>query len=134
MTPGGITKPTALSKATSRRNSKISAMKIVVTGSTGLIGSALVSLLSRAGHETVCLKRPSDWDPERGTINVAALSGIDGVVHLAGESIASGRWTNARKQRIRDSRVKGTRLIAEAISQLDRRPQVFVSASAMGYY
>src|SRR2546428_1971038 len=109
-------------------------MKIAVTGSTGLIGSALVSLLSGARHEVVRLRRPSDWNPDAGTINVSVFSGIDAIVHLAGENIASGRWTSARKQRIRDSRVKGTRLIAEAISQMDRRPQVFVSGSAIGYY
>jgi uncharacterized protein (TIGR01777 family) len=109
-------------------------MKVAVTGSTGLIGSALVSLLTSGRHEVVRLKRPSDWNPEAGTINVSALSGIDAIVHLAGENIASGRWTGARKQKIRDSRVKGTRLIADAISQMDRRPQVFVSGSAIGYY
>jgi uncharacterized protein (TIGR01777 family) len=109
-------------------------MKIAVTGSTGLVGSALVSSLLGAGHNVVQLKRPTDWDPEKRTINASVLSGADAIVHLAGESIASGRWTAARKKQILDSRVTGTRLIAETISRMDRLPQVMVSASAIGYY
>jgi uncharacterized protein (TIGR01777 family) len=109
-------------------------MKIAVTGSTGLVGSALVSSLLGAGHNVVQLKRPTDWDPEKRTINASVLSGADAIVHLAGESIASGRWTAARKKQILDSRVTGTRLIAETISRMDRLPQVIVSASAIGYY
>jgi len=108
-------------------------MKIAVTGSSGLIGSAFVSLLKSSGHEAVCLKRPGQWDPENRTADPAAFSGVQAVVHLAGENIAS-RWTSAQKQRILDSRVKGTRLIAETISGLDRPPDVLVSASAIGYY
>ena len=108
-------------------------MKIAVTGSSGLIGSAFVSLLKTSGHEAVCLKRPSQWDPENGTADPAAFSGVQAVVHLAGENIAS-RWTSAQKQRILESRVKGTRLIAETISGLDRPPDVLVSGSAIGYY
>jgi hypothetical protein len=109
-------------------------MKIAVTGSSGLVGSALVSTLSGASHEVVRLKRPTQWDPERRTIDDSALAGVDAVVHLAGESIASGRWTAARKRRILDSRVQGTKLIAEAVGRMDRPPQVLVSASAIGYY
>jgi uncharacterized protein (TIGR01777 family) len=109
-------------------------MKIAVTGSTGLVGSALVSSLLGAGHNVVQLKRPTDWDPEKRTINASVLSGADAIVHLAGESIASGRWTAARKKQILDSRVTGTKLIAETISRMDRLPQVMVSASAIGYY
>ena len=109
-------------------------MKVVVTGSTGLVGSALVSSLTVAGHNVVRLKRPRDWDPERRTADIAAFSGADAIIHLAGENIASGRWTTARKQRIRDSRVSGTQLIAETIGRMDRPPQVLVSASAIGYY
>jgi uncharacterized protein len=109
-------------------------MKIAVTGSTGLVGSFLVPTLARAGHEIVQLRRPVDWDPERRTVGPRVFDGVDAVVHLAGESIASGRWTAARMQRIRDSRVKGTTLIAETIGRLERPPRVLVSASAMGYY
>src|SRR5215475_15563364 len=109
-------------------------MRIAVTGSSGLIGSSLLPLLVRAGHDVVRLKRPAQWDPETNTIDGAPLSGIDAVVHLAGESIAGGRWTAARKQRILESRVKGTKLIAETIAGIEARPSVLISASAIGYY
>jgi uncharacterized protein (TIGR01777 family) len=108
-------------------------MKIAVTGSSGLIGSAFVSLLKNNGHDAVSLKRPGQWDPENRKADPLAFSGVQAVVHLAGENIAS-RWTSAQKQRILDSRVKGTRLIAETISKLDRPPDVLVSGSAIGYY
>ena len=109
-------------------------MRIALTGSSGLVGSALVSSLQSAGHEVVRLKRPEQWDPDSGTIDSSVLSGSDAVVHLAGENIASGKWTAARKQRIHDSRVNGTKLIAETISRIDPPPRVLVSASATGYY
>jgi uncharacterized protein (TIGR01777 family) len=109
-------------------------MKVSITGSTGLVGSALTSSLSNSGHEVIRMKRPADWDLERSFVNASSLEGADAVVHLAGENIASGRWTAARKQRILDSRVKGTKLIAEAVSRMDKRPQVLISASAIGYY
>ena len=109
-------------------------MKIAVTGSSGLVGSALVPFLMKSGHDVVRLKRPEHWDLESRTVNASVFSGADAVVHLAGENIAAGRWTAARKQRIRDSRTIGTKLIAEAISRMDPPPQVLVSASAIGYY
>src|SRR5262245_34832338 len=109
-------------------------MRIALTGSTGLVGSVLIPLLAKEGHDTLRLRRPSDWDPEAGSVQIAAFSGVDAVVHLAGESIASGRWTVERKKRIRESRVKGTTLIADALSRMDRPPNVLVSASAIGYY
>jgi hypothetical protein len=93
-----------------------------------------VSALLGDRHDVVRLKRPSQWDPERQFVDSSAFSGADAIVHLAGENIASGRWTAARKRRIRDSRVKGTRLIAETISSMERLPQVLVSASAIGFY
>ncbi len=74
------------------------------------------------------------WDPSRGFIDKAALEGVDGVVHLAGESIAAGRWTEARKERILDSRVEGTRVLCEALAGLESRPDTLIAASAMGYY
>jgi len=94
----------------------------------------LVPLLTKLGHDVVRLARPAQWDPERGTIHSAVLNGVDAIVHLAGESIAAGRWTASRKARIRDSRVKGTRLIAETVARIEKPPQVVVSASAIGYY
>ena len=109
-------------------------MKIAVTGSSGLVGSALVSSLESTGHDVVRLKRPDHWDLETRTVNTSAFSGANAVVHLAGENIASGRWTAARKARIRDSRTIGTKLIAETISRIDPPPHVLVNASAIGYY
>ncbi len=109
-------------------------MKVAVTGSTGLVGSALIPLLESAGHEVVRLRRPAQWDPETGAADPSAFGGVDAVVHLAGENIAGGRWTAARKERILNSRVKGTKLIAETLGNLPQPPQVLVSASAIGYY
>jgi uncharacterized protein (TIGR01777 family) len=116
-------------------------MKILVTGATGMIGTALIARLKKEGHDTARLVRSGPaagtdvlWDPNAGTINLAGLEGFDAVVHLAGESIASGRWTAARKERIRKSRVKGTRLLAESLVKLQHPPKVLVSSSAIGYY
>jgi uncharacterized protein (TIGR01777 family) len=117
-------------------------MNVLVTGSSGLVGSALVTQLESDGHTVTRLVRSKRgagegqvlWDPEAGTIDAAELEGLDAVVHLAGESIAGGRWTAARKARILESRVKGTRLLAEALAGLRERPKVLVSASAVGYY
>jgi uncharacterized protein (TIGR01777 family) len=117
-------------------------VKIVVSGSHGLIGSALASALVADGHRVVRLVRGSSaagddrvgWDPAAGAIDRAALDGVDAVVHLAGESVASGRWTSAKKARIRNSRVGGTRLLARALADLAHRPRVLVCASAVGYY
>lgn len=108
-------------------------MKIVVSGSTGLIGSRLVRVLEARGDTVVRLVRGAQWDPERGTIDRNALEGSDAVVHLAGENIF-GRWTEAKKQRIRDSRVQGTRLVSNALLGLTRAPHVLLAASAVGYY
>ena len=116
-------------------------MKIVVSGSTGLIGSALTASLQSRDHEVVPLvrRRPSAgeralaWDPEAGTIDRAGLEGTDAVIHLAGENVF-GRWSPAKKQRIRDSRVQGTRIVSDAIAGLTRRPTLLLAASAIGYY
>jgi len=114
-----------------------------VSGATGLIGGALARRLTRDGHDVITLVRRSPrpaeraiaWDPVRATIDRAALEGwqLDAVVHLAGENVF-GRWTVAKKRRIRESRVAGTRLVSEAIAGLDRRPPVLLAASAVGYY
>src|SRR5262245_28855795 len=109
-------------------------MKIVMTGSHGLVGSVLLPTLLVAGHDVVRLKRPSQWDPAAGSADLSAFSGAEAIVHLAGENIASGRWTAAKKQRILDSRVKGTKLVSETIARLDPLPKAFISASATGYY
>lgn len=115
-------------------------MKILISGASGLIGSALARAATDAGHEIVPLVRkkaqPSSlyWNPDDGTIDAAGLEGVDAVVHLAGESIASGRWTAAKKARILNSRRRGTELLSSALVALKRRPAVLVSASAIGIY
>ena len=115
-------------------------MKIAISGSTGLIGSAFARAAAAAAHTAIPLVRkrgvPSSvyWDPESGVIDSDALEGVDAVVHLAGESIASRRWTAAQKARILESRKKGTELLASTLARLSRRPGVLVSASAIGYY
>src|SRR5262249_18292575 len=109
-------------------------MRVAVTGSTGLIGSALIPWLTNVGHEVIRMRRPADWDPDAGTVHPSVLTGVNAVVHLAGENIAAGRWTETRKTTIRDSRIKGTKLIAETLGKMQKPPQVLVSASAIGYY
>jgi len=114
-------------------------MNVLISGATGLIGSALIPELEAGGHAVTRLSRSQSgpdtirWDPEAGTIE-GDLEGTDAVVHLAGESIAQGRWSPQRKQQILESRVKGTRLLAEKISGLPTPPKVMASASAVGYY
>jgi uncharacterized protein (TIGR01777 family) len=116
------------------------AMKVAVTGSTGLVGAALGSYLEAGGHAVTRIVRgrpgrgQAAWDPAGGSIDAARLEGVDAVVHLAGESIASGRWTAEKKRRIRDSRVGGTRLLASALARLDAKPRTLVCASAIGYF
>ena len=109
-------------------------MRVAITGSNGLIGSSLTASLRADGDEVVPLRRGKDWDPERGTVAVGALDGVDAVVHLAGEGIAEKRWTDAQKQRLRDSRVVGTTAIAAACAASDNGPKVLVSGSAIGFY
>ncbi|MFW6163268.1 MAG: TIGR01777 family oxidoreductase [Planctomycetota bacterium] len=116
-------------------------MRMLVTGSSGLVGSALVKQMSHGGREVVRLVRREPqldanevgWDPAAGTIDAAAMEGCQAAVHLAGESVA-GRWTAAKKARIRDSRVEGTRLLAEALAGLAHPPSVLACASAIGVY
>lgn len=115
-------------------------MDVVVSGSHGLVGSALVPALAGAGHRVRRLVRgPASgadvsWDPAAGTIDAAGLEGAGGVVHLAGAGIADRRWTAAHRERIRDSRVRGTALLAGALAGLARPPTVLVSGSAVGWY
>ena len=117
-------------------------MKILVTGSTGFIGSALVPYLAQHDHDVTRLVRrevaasghEARWDPEAGTIDEAALAGIEAVVHLAGQNIAARRWTDRQKALISDSRVKGTRLLSEALARLDPPPRVLVCATGKDFY
>jgi len=116
-------------------------MRILLTGSSGLIGHALLTFLTADGHHVVRLTRSKTpapgrhitWDPESGAIDKDDLEDFDAVVHLAGESVA-GRWTTEKKTRILNSRVKGTQLLCESLAHLRDRPLVLVSASAIGYY
>jgi uncharacterized protein (TIGR01777 family) len=115
-------------------------MKILVTGATGLVGSHLIPQLEKKGHQIRKLVRnePSAeneffWDPEE-TVDLSSLRELDAVVHLAGESISEGRWTPEKKAKIRDSRVKGTKLLCESLAELSDPPKVLVCASAIGYY
>lgn len=115
-------------------------MKVAITGSTGLIGGALVRSLKAKNHVPVCMVRNKAkageiaWNPNDGTIDASHLEGMDAVVHLAGENIAGGRWTDARKRRIEESRTKGTSLLANTLAKLSQPPAVWVSASAIGFY
>ncbi|WP_431782674.1 TIGR01777 family oxidoreductase [Streptomyces chumphonensis] len=116
-------------------------MRIAITGSSGLIGSALLRSLRADGHEVVRLVRqrptaPDEarWDPSGGRVDPAALDGLDGLVHLAGAGIGDRRWTARYKRRIRDSRVDGTATLAEAVAALPTPPRVLVCASGISYY
>ncbi|MGW3625341.1 TIGR01777 family oxidoreductase [Streptomyces sp. NPDC000880] len=116
-------------------------MRIAVTGSTGLIGTALVRSLRSDGHEVVRLvRRPArtgdevEWDPHRQYVDVGGLVGCEGVVHLAGAGVGARRWNDAYRKEIRDSRVLGTAAIAEAVASLDVPPRVLISGSAVGFY
>ncbi len=114
---------------------------IAITGASGLVGRRLVAFLQGGGHRVSRLVRSAPkgsdeiyWNPATGEIDAAALEGVDAVIHLAGVSIAGRPWTASRKKAIRDSRIEGTTLIAKTIAGLQRKPAVFVSTSAVGYY
>ncbi|MFD8382775.1 TIGR01777 family oxidoreductase [Streptomyces sp. NPDC059679] len=116
-------------------------MRIAITGSSGLIGTALVRSLRADGHQVVRLVRRApraedevQWDPKRQWVDSQGLVGCDAVVHLAGAGIGDRRWTDAYKKELRDSRVLGTTAVAEAVASLDAPPRVLVSASAVGFY
>lgn len=116
-------------------------MKIAIAGASGMIGCAFGAALRAAGHEVVRLVRrlatrddEIRWDPTTGEWDATRWRGIDAVVNLAGENIAAGRWTAARRERILRSRVDATRTLVRAMRSLDPRPRVFLSASAVGFY
>lgn len=117
-------------------------VRILMSGSSGLIGSALVPALQSSGHTIFKLVRRQDtsavdeivWNPQRGLVEQSQLEGFDAVIHLAGENIAAGRWSDTRKKNIRESRVSGTALLSAALAQCRRPPRTFISASAIGFY
>ncbi len=117
-------------------------MKVLLTGSTGLVGSALVSALVADGDQVFrMVRRPAaaaanevSWNPSFGVLDSASVDGFDAIVHLAGESIAAGRWTPERKRRIADSRVRATKLLVSALAGAKKPPKVLITASAIGYY
>jgi len=115
-------------------------MRIVVSGASGLIGSALVPALTAHGHDVVRLvrraakQRESTWNPSRGDIDATVIDGADAVIHLSGAAIGDKRWSNSYKREILDSRVKSTKLLASVIAGAAKRPSVFLSGSAIGIY
>jgi len=115
-------------------------MKIVVSGASGLIGTQLVAKLSSSGHEVVRLVRRSpksgeiQWNPKSGTLDAAALEGVDAVIHLSGAGIGDKRWTDGYRKEILDSRTATTALLAKTMASISRKPSVFLSGSAIGIY
>jgi uncharacterized protein (TIGR01777 family) len=117
-------------------------MKILMTGSSGMVGSALTGYLRAQGHTVAALVRlpriagPDEvaWNPETGELDAQAAAGAEAVVNLGGASIGQGRWSENRKQLLRSSRVDATRQLVDALARLEPRPNVLVSASAVGYY
>lgn len=116
-------------------------MKVLVSGASGLVGTALCKRLKAEGHDVFTLVRRAPktvhevrWDPDARSIEDVGLEGLDAVVHLAGENVSGGRWTPERKRRIRDSRWVGTKVLCEALAECAAPPKVLVSASAIGYY
>jgi len=115
-------------------------LRIAITGSSGLIGGALRASLEADGHDVLRVVRSDGgpgttrWDIERGEIDASAFEGLDGVVHLAGEGIAEKRWTDEQKRRVRESRTKGTALLAAALASLEHKPPVLISGSGVDFY
>lgn len=117
-------------------------MKILISGASGFVGQALVTALRAEGHTVARLVRPGgvlfpgdvSWNPMSATSDVSAMEGADAVVNLSGASIAAGRWTSQRKAILRSSRIDCTRVLVDTLLRLQRKPRVFLSASAIGYY
>lgn len=133
---------TASDLALHRRTPMSDSMKIAIAGASGLVGSTLAPLLTTGGHTVHRLvrKKPNPsakeigWNPTEGRLDPCDLEGIDAVIHLGGENIASGRWTQDKRKRIRDSRVNSTRLLAETLARMSHPPGIFLCASATGIY
>jgi uncharacterized protein (TIGR01777 family) len=117
-------------------------MKILITGSSGLVGSALTSCLRNSGHQVTRLVRSAEalgtadlyWEPANGVLNLEILEEFDAIIHLAGDNLADGRWTDCKKARIRASRLVSTRLLCDTLTSLAHPPRVLASASAVGFY
>ena len=114
-------------------------MRVAVTGATGLVGTALTRALRTHGHDVLPVSRHQisggiRWDPERRSIGVGALAGVNAVVHLAGENLAGRRWTARRKELLRESRVATTRWLADSLAADRSGPRILISASATGIY
>jgi uncharacterized protein (TIGR01777 family) len=114
-------------------------MKILITGSSGLVGSALIDHLANKGHQIGRLLRQANddepyWDIDKGHIDLVNFGEPDAIIHLAGENIAEGRWNMAKKQRILTSRVQSTQLLVDCVSKMQVKPKVFISGSAIGFY
>ena len=121
-------------------------MNIIITGASGLIGSALIPLLQSKGHSITRFVRDKaqakrddgtqavEWNPQQGELDARLLEGNDAVFHLAGEPVAEGRWTEEKKRRIRESRVRGTNLLAAKLAECANPPHTFICASAVGFY
>jgi uncharacterized protein (TIGR01777 family) len=117
-------------------------MKILISGGSGLVGSAATAALRSDGHDVGHLVRPGgtpragdvSWDPMRATVDIAGLEGADAVIHLSGAGIADGRWTGTRKQLLRSSRIDTTRVLVDSLARLKRKPSTLLVASAIGYY
>ena len=115
--------------------------KVLVAGSSGLIGTQLVAFLDTGGHDVYRLVRRKaeneneiEWDPDKGVINPGDIDGFDAVIHLGGEGIGDKRWSKKRREKILTSRTGSTSLLAKALAQLEEPPEVFMVASAVGYY
>ncbi len=117
-------------------------MKILVSGASGLAGTALTKSFRAGGHTVAHFVRPGGpvapgdiaWDPSTASVDVAAMEGADIVIHLSGASIADGRWTASRKAVLRSSRIDSTRLVVDALGKMRQKPRVFLCASAIGFY
>ncbi len=131
-----------LSHAVPLMRNEVETMKVAVTGSRGLIGSVLAPFITTQGHQLQRVVRPSSpresgdvvWDPMEKVNDLSALEGVDAVIHLAGENIASGRWDADKKSKIKESRVVRTRLLSEGLAKLKKPPRILLCASAIGYY
>ncbi len=120
---------------------EVRAKQVVVSGASGLLGTALTELLSANGHEVVRLVRGKPpgagevaWDPSAGKLDSEEVASADAFIHLSGENVSEGRWSDERRKRIIDSRTQTTELIARTIAKMKKKPSVFVSASAIGFY